>query len=155
MEEKQKQAEEKQKKIYKFLKRYIKPSLLNVKWENEGMIVIFFIIHHIQILKDRDKLTLSLEEKEILKFLIAFGTPPEYRSNLWKTCSGAKREIEENSEYYYNLKKLSKEVPSLYEKQIRSDIKRTNPKKNADPDFLDKLYNILVCYSIRNSSIGY
>lgn len=47
MEEKQKQAEEKQKKIYKFLKRYIKPSLLNVKWENEGMTVIFFITHHI------------------------------------------------------------------------------------------------------------
>ena len=113
------------------------------------------ILTILQILKDRDKLTLTIEEKEQLKFLIALGTPPEYRSNLWKTCSGAKRDIEENKEYYFYLKKLSKEVPSLYDKQIRSDIKRTNPKMNSDPDFLEKLQNILTCYSIRNSSVGY
>ena len=95
------------------------------------------------------------EEKAKLKFLIAQGTPKEYRANLWKSCSGAKKDIEDSPEYYLNLKKLSQEVPSLSLKQINSDIKRTNPKKNSDPNFLQKLKNILVCYSIRNSSIGY
>lgn len=90
-----------------------------------------------------------------MKFLIALGTPKEYRANLWKTCSGAKRDVEERNLYYMKLKKLSQSVPSLYEKQISSDIKRTNPKINSDPNFLKKLHQILTCYSIRNSSIGY
>ena len=51
---------------------------------------------------------------------------------------------------------LSKEVPSLYEKQIDKDIKRTNSAalKN-NPDLKQKMKNVLMCYSIRNSSIGY
>ena len=52
--------------------------------------------------------------------------------------------------------KLSKEVPSLYEKQIDKDIKRTinDNSKNYD-DLKQQMKNILMCYSIRNSSIGY
>ena len=51
---------------------------------------------------------------------------------------------------------LSKNIPCFYENQIMKDIPRTKPdvlKKN--PTFKEKMRNILVCYSIRNNSIGY
>jgi hypothetical protein len=101
-------------------------------------------------------LILNPDEKKLLKYLIAKGTPQYCRQNLWLLCSGAKQEIANNTFYYENILKLSKEVPSLYEKQIDKDIKRTNSellKKN--PEFKTKMKNILMCYSIRNSSIGY
>jgi hypothetical protein len=54
------------------------------------------------------------------------------------------------------LLKLSKEVPSLYEKQIDKDIRRTiNEKLKSNEDLKIKMKNVLMCYSIRNSSIGY
>jgi hypothetical protein len=47
-------------------------------------------------------------------------------------------------------------VPSLYEKQIDKDIKRTNSESlKKNPELKTKMKNILMCYSIRNSSIGY
>jgi hypothetical protein len=103
---------------------------------------------------DRNKINLTQFEKEKLKVLISFGTPDFYRSKLWILCSGAKKQINENPSYYSNLKKLSLEVPSLYKDQINKDIKRTTNPGNV-PKFEEKLYNILICYSIRNSSIGY
>ena len=58
--------------------------------------------------------------------------------------------------YYNNLLQLSKEVPLLYEKQIDKDIIRTNTDDYKNfPDIKEKMKNILICYSIRNSSIGY
>ena len=90
---------------------------------------------------NKDKLLLELEEKEILKFLISLGTPNFYRTKLWLLCSGAKREINDNPDYYAKLVLLSNHIPSLYEKQINLDVLRSNPHK--------------ICYSIRNSSIGY
>jgi hypothetical protein len=103
---------------------------------------------------DRNKINLTQFEKEKLKVLISFGTPDFYRSKLWILCSGAKKQINENPCYYSSLKKLSLEVPSLCRVQIEKDIKRTINLGN-DPNFYDKLKNILICYSIRNSSIGY
>jgi len=103
---------------------------------------------------DRNKINLTQFEKEKLKVLISFGTPDFYRSKLWILCSGAKKQINENPSYYSNLKKLSLEVPSLCRVQIEKDIKRTINLGN-DPNFYEKLKNILICYSIRNSSIGY
>ena len=104
---------------------------------------------------NKDKLLLELEEKEILKFLISLGTPNFYRTKLWLLCSGAKREINDNPDYYAKLVLLSNHIPSLYEKQINLDVLRSNPHKNKDQEYLDKLKRILICYSIRNSSIGY
>ena len=47
-------------------------------------------------------------------------------------------------------------MPSLYEKQIDKDIKRTNSESlKENPEYKTKMKNILMCYSIRNSSIGY
>ena len=104
---------------------------------------------------NKDKLILEVEEKEILKFLISIGTPNLYRAKLWLLCSGAKRDINENPDYYANLILLSSNVPSLYEKQINLDVVRSNPKKNKNQVYLEQLRRILTCYSIRNSSIGY
>ena len=71
-------------------------------------------------------------------------------------CSRAKEDLSNNSTYYASLLKLSKEVPSLYEKQIDKDIKRTiNDNSKNNDDLKKQMKNILMCYSIRNSSIGY
>lgn len=116
---------------------------------------------------DRNKLTLTIEEKIKLKFLIAVGTPATFRSKvtivllmyiviqLWFICSGAKKEQYDNQDYYNQMIKMSEEVPSLYSKQIIKDIARTQKGKSNDSKFYQKLKRILICYSIRNSSIGY
>ena len=104
----------------------------------------------------KEKLILTPEEKATLEYLIMLGTPTYYRAKLWLLCSGAKKEIENNKNYYKNLLELSKKIPCVYESQILKDVPRTRSellKKN--PSFKEKMRNILVCYSIRNNSIGY
>ena len=104
----------------------------------------------------KEKLFLTPEEKATLEYLIMLGTPTYYRAKLWLLCSGAKKEIENNKNYYKNLLELSKKIPCVYESQILKDVPRTRSellKKN--PSFKEKMKNILVCYSIRNNSIGY
>ena len=97
-----------------------------------------------------------MDEKKILKFLIMEGTPKEYRTELWAICSGAKIKLLEYSGYYKNCLKLSQNIPSLFESQIEKDLPRTNSEfLEKNPEFKHILKNILVCYSIRNSSIGY
>ena len=51
----------------------------------------------------------------------------------------------------------SKSVPNPNENQINLDIKRTFPQEKLcmEKKFLDRLKNILMCYSIRNTSVGY
>ena len=48
-------------------------------------------------------------------------------------------------------------VPCPSEKQIMLDIRRTFPdeKKCMTEKFLEKLKNVLICYSIRNTTVGY
>ena len=94
---------------------------------------------------DKEKVILTPEEKTILEYLIILGTPSYYRPKLWLLCSGAKKELEENKNYYKNLLELSKKIPCFYENQILKDIPRTKPeilKKN--PSFKEKMRNILV-----------
>ena len=99
---------------------------------------------------------LTKEEKKLLKYLIAKGIPDYFRQNLWILCSRAKADLANNSTYYEDLLKLSKEVPSLYEKQIDKDIRRTiNDSLKNNDELKQKMKNVLMCYSIRNSSIGY
>ena len=99
---------------------------------------------------------LTKEEKKLLKYLIAKGIPDYFRQNLWILCSRAKADLANNTTYYEDLLKLSKEVPSLYEKQIDKDIKRTiNDNLKNNDGLKKKMKNVLMCYSIRNSSIGY
>jgi hypothetical protein len=104
----------------------------------------------------KEKLILTPEEKATLEYLIVLGTPTYYRAKLWLLCSGAKKEIENNKNYYKNLLELSKKIPCVYESQILKDVPRTKSellKKNSS--YKEKMRNILVCYSIRNNSIGY
>ena len=104
----------------------------------------------------KEKIILTPEEKTTLEYLIILGTPNYFRAKLWLLCSGAKKEMDQNKDYYKNLLELSKKIPLVYENQILKDIPRTKPeilKKN--PSFKEKMRNILVCYSIRNNSIGY
>ena len=99
-----------------------------------------------------DKYLINEEEKDILTFFIIKGVPEHYRMRIWILSSGALNQIKLNSNYYSKLLELSKEVPSLYSDIIRKDIDRTNTQ---NPELKKKLNNILICYSIRNSSIGY
>ena len=88
--------------------------------------------------------------------MILKGISYSNRIRLWLVCSGAQNEIKSNPSYYKDLLKLSKEVPSLYSESIEKDVKRTHSKLfSANESYKDMLTNILVCYSIRNSSIGY
>ena len=45
-------------------------------------------------------------------------------------CSGAKNDKNDNPQYYKKLVELSKDVKSLYSKQIEKDLKRTFSNKN-------------------------
>ena len=105
---------------------------------------------------NKEKLEITREEKAILDYLIILGTPCYFRAKLWLLCSGAKKEIINNKNYYKNLLELSRNIPCFYEKQILKDIPRTNMEiLEKNPSFEQKMRNILVCYSIRNNSIGY
>ena len=105
---------------------------------------------------DKEKTNITPEEKATLEYLIILGTPNYFRAKLWLLCSGAKKELEQNKDYYKNLLELSKKIPCFYENQILKDIPRTKSKTLAkNPSFEEKMRNILVCYSIRNNSIGY
>jgi hypothetical protein len=105
---------------------------------------------------NKEKVEISQEEKAILDYLITLGTPSYFRAKLWLLCSGAKKEIINDKNYYKNLLELSKTIPCFYEKQIMKDIPRTKVGVlESNPNYEEKMRNILVCYSIRNNSIGY
>ena len=109
-----------------------------------------------QILFNKEKIGLNQEEKNIVKYLIIKGSPEVCRIKIWILCSGAQEELNLHPTYYNDLLKLSKEIPSLYTKEIEKDIDRTNKELlSKNSTFKSMLYNILICYSIRNSSIGY
>ena len=76
---------------------------------------------------------------------------------MWLISSGAARELDNNPNYYSNLLEYSKTVPNPNENQINLDIKRTFPQEKLcmEKKFLERLKNILMCYSIRNTSVGY
>ena len=59
--------------------------------------------------------------------------------------------------YYQNLKKYCKNMPCPSGHQIDLDLKRTFPseKRCMKEEFLNKMRNILLCYSIRNITVGY
>ena len=94
---------------------------------------------------DKEKINLEPEEKAILEYLIILGTPSYFRAKLWMLCSGAKKELEENKNYYKNLLELSKKIPCFYESQIIKDIPRTKPDIiNNNPSLQEKMKNVLL-----------
>lgn len=72
--------------------------------------------------------------------------------------SGALREMTNNPNYYKNLLDYTKTFDYLpTENQIDLDLKRTFPDEPRcyEEKFLKQLKNILLCYSVRNSTVGY
>lgn len=103
-----------------------------------------------------NKYSFTSEEKELLKIEILKGMTDLCRLRLWLIASGAQNEIKLNPTYYSELLQLAKEVPSLYLNDIEKDLDRTNQELlSKNIAYKDMLRNILICYSIRNSSIGY
>ena len=62
-----------------------------------------------------------------------------------------------NPGYYSSLLEYSINVPCPSEHQIELDLKRTfpNEEKCMRENFLQKMKNILLCYSTRNTTVGY
>jgi len=84
--------------------------------------------------------------------------PPELRKDLWMIASGARKEMKEFPNYYNDiLNEYPEYVPSLFEKNIENDLNRTFPEEEffQDTDNINKIRNILIAFSRRNSSIGY
>ena len=65
--------------------------------------------------------------------------------------------MENNPGYYHKLVQYSKLIPCPSENQIKLDLRRTFPEEKLcmSEKFLEKLKNILICYSIRNTTVGY
>ena len=65
--------------------------------------------------------------------------------------------MENHPDYYHKLLQYSKLIPCPSENQIKLDLRRTFPEEKdcMNDKFLEKLKNILVCYSIRNTTVGY
>ena len=60
--------------------------------------------------------------------------------------------------YYHNiLNEYPKYIPSIYEQAIEKDLNRTFPEEEffKKKENIDKLRNILIAFSRKNSSIGY
>jgi hypothetical protein len=76
---------------------------------------------------------------------------------MWFVCSGAKREMTNNPNYYRNiLCYYPNNTISLYEKQIEIDLPRTFPTDEYySQTVIRKMKNILLAFSRRNISIGY
>ena len=108
---------------------------------------------------DEKKLYYNDKEKKLIRDLLYNPIPQEFRLQYWLIISGAKQEIVNNPGYYDKLKKLVKISPNFpYIKSITLDLHRTFPSKKffKEEKNLEKLCNILSCFSLRNSiSIGY
>ena len=59
--------------------------------------------------------------------------------------------------YYKNLIEYCKNMPCPMGHQIELDLKRTFPNEEIcmKEEFLQKMQNILLCYSVRNTTVGY
>ena len=87
-------------------------------WEKEGLELIENL---------ENKLSFSNKENYILMQLFKNDTiPKKYHPQIWLISSGAKRQIFNNKNYYYNLlNAYFSEIPSAFERQIDLDVPRT------------------------------
>ena len=84
--------------------------------------------------------------------------PKNDRDKFWFIGSGAKREMLNFPDYYNNiLNNYPDYIPSLFDKTIENDLNRTFPDEEffQNKENIDKIRNILIAFSRRNSSIGY
>ena len=98
------------------------------------------------------------KNKKSIKTIYLEDFPEKSRKKFWLIASGAKREMLNFPNYYNNiLNNYPYYVPSIYEKTIDKDLNRTFPEEEffQKKENIDKLRNILLAFSRRNSSIGY
>ena len=114
--------------------------------------------NHKELISD-GKIIYNNKDKRLIENLLYNPIPSEFRSKYWLIISGAKQEILNNPGYYDKLKKLAKIAPNFpHGKSIMLDIHRTFPSMDffKKEENLEKLSNILLAFSLRNSiSIGY
>ena len=104
------------------------------------------------------KLFYNEEDKKKLKNLLLTNFPKELRKDLWLIASGAKKEMKDFPNYYHDIvNNYPDYIPSLFEKTIENDLCRTFPEEEffQNKENIDKIRNILLAFSRRNSSIGY
>jgi hypothetical protein len=113
---------------------------------------------HKELVAD-DKILYTKKEKSLIKDLLYNPIPSEMRPKYWVIISGARQEMINNPGYYDKLKTLAKMAPNNpFIKPISLDLRRTFPAEAffKDETNLEKLNNILLAFSFRNSiSIGY
>ena len=119
-------------------------------WEKEGLELIENL---------ENKLSFSNKENYILMQLFKNDTiPKKYHPQIWLISSGAKRQIFNNKNYYYNLlNAYFSEIPSAFERQIDLDVPRTfsDLEKYKNKTLIQKLKNVLIAFSRRNITVGY
>ena len=98
------------------------------------------------------------KDKKSISTIYLENFPEKYRKSFWLIASGAKREMLNFPNYYDNiLNNYPNYIPSIYEQTIEKDLSRTFPEEEfyQKKDNIEKLRNILIAFSRRNSSIGY
>ncbi len=128
-----------------FLQNKLSLEKLNYNWEKYS-----------KQLFSKNKINYTPEEIIIIKKLLFFPLPEKYRKEFWLISSGAKRDLINNKNYYYNLlQNYPKKIP--YEENINLDLKRTFPEIEffKKEENLKKMKNILLAFAMRNISIGY
>ena len=118
-------------------------------WEKEGE----------TFLNQNDSIC-SIEDIKLFKNLLLHYdfVPSKIRPEFYFVASGAKREFKNNPNYYKKiLNSYPNYIPSKFLNVIEADIERTFPNDKFFQDEKNKtmLKNILICYSRRNSKIGY
>ena len=125
------------------IKRYKK----NILWKNYSYLI------------SEEKIVYNKEDKKLISDLLYNPIPKEFRPKYWLIMSGAKQEIINNPGYYEKLKKLIKISPNFpFSKSVSLDLHRTFSSIDyfQKEENLEKLSNILLAFSLRNSiSIGY
>ena len=86
------------------------------------------------------------------------GVSNKIRPKMYLNLTGAKMEKENHKNYYFNLiNNFPKNIPNKFLNIIETDLNRTFIENEYfhNENNLNKLKNILVAYSRRNSKIGY
>ena len=130
--------------LLKIMNYYISPT-----WEKEGE----------NLINSTDSISCSEDIKLIKTLLNNYDfVPSKIRAEFYFVASGAKREFKNNPDYYKKiLNSYPNFIPSKFLNVIEADIERTFPNEKFFQDEKNKsmLKNILICYSRRNSKIGY
>ena len=125
----------------------------NYDWNNYG----YSIVNNCYVLYDNFKK--QKKYQMILNNVIYNeGVSNKIRPKMYLNLTGAKMEKENHKNYYFNLiNNFPKNIPNKFLNIIEADLKRTfiDNEYFHNENNINKLKNILVAYSRRNSKIGY